>query len=419
MVYIRRTIVKGNLYYELVRCKRDVNGVPKQEHLKYLGKNLINKKDIELFEKDFKGYDLKSKNLTRIIHSIMKSNHGLLDLELLYKKTQNQGFNKKLVDDFIFEHLNKKKFIRIELQQSQIRNDLPPRTINLINQIATERKFLKDTLEKVVRLNLILKEVSKNKFLQENLVFFGGTAINSIYQNYDRLSVDIDLQVTSNNPTIRTKIKEEIRKILNQQKYSFEEKSYELDQFIIKFETSHGRHDIIKLEINNLDIQTILPPVPGKVKSPINDPEFNINTLVKEELYAKKISALLDRSVTRDLYDVFKFENYDKKIVRKCLIANYLLREKNIIKLEKSFVFKPSIQDYNNYLKPVISQSENLSLDEMHKKVNEKVTNITKSITTKELEFAQNFNPKEPHFEKLFNKIQINNKLHESPLLKK
>lgn len=418
MVYIKKTVVKGNLYYELVKCERDETGKPKQKHLKYLGKNLIDKKDIKIFEEEFKGYNLKTKNLTKIIHSIMQGNHGLLDLEILYKKSQNQGINKKDVDRFILEHLTIKKFIKIENKDSKSKRDLPINLINSIEKTALEKVFLKDTLEKVVRLNILLKKITENPILKKNLIFFGGTAINSIYQNYERLSVDIDLQATSSSTELREKIKEEIRKIINSQNYLFSEKNYKMDQFIIKFETNSKEQDKIKLEINHLDTQPILPSVLKNVKSPIGENEFKIKTLVKEELFAKKISALLNRTATRDLYDVFKFENFDIKLIRKCLIANSLLREKNIKKLINPKIFEPTIQDFNNYLKPVISQKEKIELSKMNQNVNRKVLEITNSITKKEIEFAKNFNPENPNFEKLFEDIKINPLVNQSPLLK-
>ena len=61
-------------------------------------------------------------------------------------------------------------------------------TRSYINEKAKERGFQRDTLEKVVRLYYVLKDMSEIPLLRDNLALKGGTAINLAYFNLPRLS---------------------------------------------------------------------------------------------------------------------------------------------------------------------------------------------------------------------------------------
>lgn len=64
--------------------------------------------------------------------------------------------------------------------------------------IETARKygFQRDTLEKVIRLYQILKDMSGIPLFRDCFALKGGTAINLVCFNLPRLSVDIDLDFT-------------------------------------------------------------------------------------------------------------------------------------------------------------------------------------------------------------------------------
>ncbi len=63
---------------------------------------------------------------------------------------------------------------------------------NNIKLIAATTGFLKDNVEKSLRLIDILEDVFSSKW-KDKLVLKGGTAINMFFANMPRLSVDIDL----------------------------------------------------------------------------------------------------------------------------------------------------------------------------------------------------------------------------------
>lgn len=65
-------------------------------------------------------------------------------------------------------------------------------------RVAQESNFIKDTLEKVLRLSEILKFLNSDVLFKDKLALKGGTAINLTAVELPRLSVDIDLDFTIN-----------------------------------------------------------------------------------------------------------------------------------------------------------------------------------------------------------------------------
>jgi predicted CopG family antitoxin len=76
MVYVRKIKVHGNIYYELVRCQRNENGEPRQEHLKYLGKQTISPQDLDFCNKFFG--KLNEEEIKRFKKSISKKFQNFL-----------------------------------------------------------------------------------------------------------------------------------------------------------------------------------------------------------------------------------------------------------------------------------------------------------------------------------------------------
>ena len=69
-----------------------------------------------------------------------------------------------------------------------------------LSELSTKTNFLKDNLEKVLRLSQILKFLNTDNIFKGKLALKGGTAINLTAIELPRLSVDIDLDFTENLP---------------------------------------------------------------------------------------------------------------------------------------------------------------------------------------------------------------------------
>lgn len=187
-------------------------------------------------------------------------------------------------------------------------------TRSYINEKAKERGFQRDTLEKVVRLYYVLKDMSEIPLLRDNLALKGGTAINLAYFNLPRLSVDIDMDFTRSGKMedlrpIRNEIKENLFDLLQSQGYTIGKLGKELhtlDQWTFNYNSVAGNNDHIKIELNYGIRNHILPITERDIQlNIVSDSGIRIPTLHPIELFATKINALIERSAVRDLFDVY------------------------------------------------------------------------------------------------------------------
>ena len=182
-----------------------------------------------------------------------------------------------------------------------------------VAQKANEMNFVRDTLEKVLRLMDILKYLNLNPLTKEYLVLKGGTAINLTVFNLPRLSVDIDLDFARNLSreemmSTRGQIRDNIKVYMYTQGYEFSSRSkayHSLDSFVFTYMNLGGVKDNIKIEINYSLREHIFNPEMRSVSvTGIAENEL-INTLPPIELFAAKINALIGRAAARDLYDIY------------------------------------------------------------------------------------------------------------------
>ena len=87
-------------------------------------------------------------------------------------------------------------------------------------KMAKETNFIKDNVEKVMRLADILEFVFTSKW-KDKLVLKGGTAINLFYRELPRLSVDIDLDYIGDTKEEMEKDKEELWHFISKELFAF------------------------------------------------------------------------------------------------------------------------------------------------------------------------------------------------------
>ena len=105
---------------------------------------------------------------------------------------------------------------------------------------SNELNFVRDTLEKVLRLADILEYLNSNPLTKDILALKGGTAINFTVFNLPRLSVDIDLDYCENVSRDemlqkRQQITDDIKIYMTTQGYLLSDKSryrHSLDSFV-------------------------------------------------------------------------------------------------------------------------------------------------------------------------------------------
>ena len=277
-----------------------------------------------------------------------------------------------------------------------------------INGFANKTGFISSNIEKVIRLLDVLDFIFSQSSFKNALVLKGGTAINLIYANLNRLSVDIDLDYHYHLE--KEKALEDRELILN-----------ELDNFMIKdgywvstksrgsailasrtysYVNSSNNNDNIKVEINFIDHISLYPSIITKIN--YFDKSVDIASPVKEELYGMKLAAVIDRNKPRDLYDTYHLFKYlddiDEIILKKSTI--FYLSLDNIFEIDKStFNGIESINQsaIKKELLPVLRKGEKFDLMEAQNFVIDKLNSLL-TLTKEEKmylsEFAKgNYNP--------------------------
>lgn len=287
-----------------------------------------------------------------------------------------------------------------------------------LSQMAQETNFIKDTLEKVLRLSDILKFLNNDIVFKGKLALKGGTAINLTSVELPRLSVDIDLDLAENVSREELfELKEIFSKRLSdymwQEGYSLADKRdhFAMTSFLFNYINNAGNRDNIKVEINYLDRCHILPLEKKRIMSKGIMDNFEVLTLNTIELYASKINALLSRATPRDLYDVnAMIENNminNSILLRKCLVFyNAIGGDYDLQKVDFKNIERLNFQKFKTQLKPVIAKDDEFEIESAKKKVIEYLRNLLE-LTTNEKMFLSNM--KEKHYtpELLFDDTEI------------
>ena len=250
-----------------------------------------------------------------------------------------------------------------------------------INEIAQKSGFLANNTEKVIRLLDVLKFIDEElNRISHQLILKGGTAINLIYTNLARLSVDIDLDYVESlekEQTLkdRERILESLDNYMLKEGYSVSSKSRGsaiLASRTYAYINAYGNRDNIKVEFNFIDRIHILPIVNCKIN--YFDKEVMIKAPLEEELFAMKICALIDRSKPRDLYDTFRlkndFLNLEKDKLRKLTV--FYLSLDGIFELNgNSFKGIEAVSQHSikKELLPVLKKNEKFNLEAIKQEV--------------------------------------------------
>ena len=171
-----------------------------------------------------------------------------------------------------------------------------------------------------------------------------------------------------------------------------------LSSWVFVYTNCGGNKDNLKIEINYSMRNHILPIVSKKITVDFLNVENEIKTLAKPELFASKIKALLERTATRDLYDVHNM--IDKNIIKDS--------QRDI--LRKGVVFYQTVGstgkfieaiNYNEFdnlsyakvrktLTPLLKKNENIQLDTMKSEVKEYLQDLLQ-FTMNENEYIDSF----------------------------
>ncbi len=299
-----------------------------------------------------------------------------------------------------------------------------------LSEIANKQNFIRDTLEKVVRLSEVLDYINSNPIMKGCLALKGGTAINLTVFHLPRLSVDIDLDYCSegNRDEMleqRQKISEDLKKFMQTQGYSLNPRSrsrHSLDSFVFTYINLGGMKDNIKVEIN-YSLRSHLFELEDKpVLSDVIHMEHLITVLSPVELFAAKINALLSRVAARDLYDTYNmieldlFSKDEYEMLRKSVVFYTAISQEEIPeRYDVDVIDRISIRKIRSDLLPVIQKGEFIELEKIKNHVKEFLSGLM-ILTADEQDFLRKFREKKYCPELLFDDEQVVRRISNHPM---
>ena len=299
-----------------------------------------------------------------------------------------------------------------------------------LSEIANKQNFIRDTLEKVVRLSEVLDYINSNPIMKGCLALKGGTAINLTVFHLPRLSVDIDLDYCSegNRDEMleqRQKISEDLNKFMQTQGYSLNLRSrsrHSLDSFVFTYINLGGMKDNIKVEIN-YSLRSHLFELEDKpVLSDVILMEHLITVLSPVELFAAKINALLSRAAARDLYDTYNmieldlFSKDEYEMLRKSVVFYTAISQEEIPeRYDVNVIDRISIRKIRTDLLPVIQKGEFIELEKIKNRVKEFLSGLM-ILTADEQDFLRKFREKKYCPELLFDDEQVIRRVSNHPM---
>lgn len=300
----------------------------------------------------------------------------------------------------------------------------------VLSKLSNKLGVVRNTLEKVLRLAEILRFINNNDILKDKLALKGGTAINLLYSDLPRLSVDIDLDFAHNvDKNDMLKIRELIKEVLithfTGEGYILSKHSrysYALDLFVITYTPSGGGSDNIKVEINYAMRSHILPLEQKMLDLGVIENPFPVLTVPKIEIYAGKINALLSRDQIRDLYDTYQMitnnllDTHEIEILKNVVLF-YRYIQNETLDFNDDFKSKFTRRSYVRDLLSVIKKGDSFNLDDAINRVLEFIKSITRYDENQKL-FIKSIEIDIPRFDYLFeDKAMLNNAI-EHPLTK-
>jgi predicted nucleotidyltransferase component of viral defense system len=192
--------------------------------------------------------------------------------------------------------------------------------------------FPPQTIEKVVRLQRLLDDIFAHPYLTSRLVLKGGTALHMFYFELPRLSVDIDLNYVGSAPREamleeRPEVERLLTQIMSAHGYRIQQarETHAGRKFYLSYTAAAQRPDRVEVDVNYLQRVSFLPHHRRtSVALPGHKP-CAAEVLSFEEVVAGKASALLDRAVPRDLFDLFWLartaQPWDRATCRRLMIV--------------------------------------------------------------------------------------------------
>lgn len=264
---------------------------------------------------------------------------------------------------------------------------------------AREQQYKPEILEKVHHLLTTLEQVSHVPYLVNKLVLKGGTALNLFhFDSTPRLSVDIDLnyigkldraEMLEEKPIIS----DALEKILVQKEYeSYRNPGYHAGgKMVWRYDSVLGQKGNLEIDLNYMYRQPLWP-IQSLVPKLVTNQSFKFPVLDIHELAAGKLSALMTRSASRDIFDahhLFKQCNLDMNKLRLSFVAYISMTSMQPHKLQPGMI-NYEVNELRNRLLPVSKQNQIPTSPKSIRAWAEKITDELNNELNQILPFADN-----------------------------
>ena len=193
-----------------------------------------------------------------------------------------------------------------------------------ISKAAAEKGLRETQLEKDYVIGWILYGISGNQKLMDEIAFKGGTALRKFYIKDYRLSEDLDftyLKGKLDTLQIKTEFEKVIVWVHNQSRISLEIRDEKINtkgnfSFAIGYAGPLGgdnKNKSIKVDISDNEIicDDITRPLSQNEYSDLTE-VYSIGCYSIGEIIAEKLRSLMQRTVPRDLYDIWYLLEVEK-----------------------------------------------------------------------------------------------------------
>ncbi len=230
---------------------------------------------------------------------------------------------------------------------------------------AQETGFRSEILEKVVILIRLLEDINKDNYLRDRLVLKGGTALNLFYFGLPRLSVDIDLNyIGALNPhdmlKERSEITEKIERIFQSLGLTLYRSPnvHAGGKMIWRYPSALGNQGNIEIDLNFMYRIPLLKIMTISSVAVSGKKAHNVPVLDLHELAAGKLSALINRSAARDVFDAhFLFHHLalDFKKLKTLFVIYSAMNRKVDLRNDNSWQLAHDEKDFLHRLVPVLN----------------------------------------------------------------
>jgi len=221
-----------------------------------------------------------------------------------------------------------------------------------IDKIAIEKGVRAKQIEKDYVISWILWGIARNEFLNNNLVFKGGTCLKKIHFDDYRYSEDMDFtlrddslldnEIIDNFQSIFDEIQKESRIKIEILEDTIDNHADSGSlKFKIRYKATHG-FDEIKVDITRgetIEFEIEHRIVQNNYSDIEEEDDIRIHCYSLNEILIEKMTALMGRTVTRDLYD-FSFLVENESIELQDVYIEFIRKAKNKGHNPKEFVNK-------------------------------------------------------------------------------